>query len=272
MVAKERETMLEVSFLGTGSAFSTDRRTNIALLVREGDTNFLIECGPTILYQLNQAGSAVDQISHLFVSHRHGDHILGLPMFLLMRSMGGAPGSLDILGSEDVIRAGKELAHLVYPELDKRLDSITWVGMPADRPTSVEPGPSFKLSTLPMPHMQNVPVLGLRLDFQNGNLSIVYTGDTTYNEETAAFAAGCDLLVHEANFSEALQPGIKADNYGHCTARQAGRTASKANCRLLALVHLSPDYAGCEDEVRADAAQEFDGQIIVPSDGTTIYL
>jgi ribonuclease BN (tRNA processing enzyme) len=40
----------------------------------------------------------------------------------------------------------------------------------------------------------------------------------------------------------------------------------------LALVHLSPQYAGREEQVRQEAAQEFEGQILVPNDGAMIYL
>lgn len=269
--------MVQVTFMGTGAAFSTRWRTNVAMLVQERDTKLLIECGPTILYQLDHAGSSVDEINYLFVSHRHGDHILGLPMFLLMRSKlmrseAGASKSLTILGSEETVQAGKDLTHVVFPDHARQLTRFSWVDLPVDQPGSVELEPSIKLSTLPVPHSPRVSVLALRLDFQVSGCSLVYSGDTIFNEEMADFAAGCDLLVHEANFSEKLQPDIDAGTYGHSTARQAGHIASRANCRILALVHVDPDYAGCEDEVCADAAQEFDGQIIVPNDGASIYL
>ncbi len=264
--------MVQVTFLGTGAAFSTSRRTNIALLIQEGDANFVLECGPTILFQLARAGTTPDQISHVFISHRHGDHILGLPMFLLMCSLGGVPRPLTILGSEDVIRAGKELTRLVYPEVDERLDNVTWVEMPARKNCSVTLSPTIRLSTLPMKHSEQVPVLGVRLDFQESGRSLVYTGDTGYAEELVAFAKDCDLLIHEANYSEILDPDLDIDDKGHSTAREVGEVAGRANCKVLALVHLSPNYVGREEVVRAEVAEEFDGQVIIPNDGASIYL
>lgn len=264
--------MIQVTFIGTGSAFTTRRRTNIALLVRHGGSSLLIECGPAILFQLDQANSAPNQIDYLFISHRHGDHILGLPMFLLMCSLGGASKSVTILGNQDVIRAGQELTHVAYPELDQRLDDVTWTDMPIDAPHRMQLKPSLKLSTLPTRHSQNAPVLALRLDFQESGHSLVYTGDTVYNEEIAEFAVGCDLLIHEANFSETLHPGVKAEGYGHSTVRQAARTAAQAQCDILALVHLASDCMGCEEQIHAEAAQAFDGQIMIPYDGATLYL
>jgi ribonuclease Z len=265
--------MVRVTFMGTGAAFSTQRRTNVAILVQEGNTELLLECGPTILFQLDQAGSAVDRIRYLFVSHRHGDHLLGLPMFLVMRSLGGLSGALTILGSKDVVQAGKDLTSIVYPELTERLGNLSWVEMPSDEAATVKVGQSIKLSTLPVPHGPRVSTLAARLDFQASGRSLVYTGDMAYVEELATLATGCDLLVHETNYCEALEPAVNPRGHGgHSTARQAGRTASRANCRILALVHLSPEYAGREDAVRAEAAEEFGGEIIVPNDGATVYL
>lgn len=265
--------MIQVTFMGTGAAFSTRRRTNVALLVTEGNTRVLVECGPAILHQLDQAGSAPDQVDYLFITHRHGDHILGLPLFLLVRSMGGASTPLTILGGEDVVQAGKDLTHIVFPELAKRLISLTWVDMPVDRTTIQRLGSSIKLSTLPTPHSPSISSLAVRLDFAASGRSLVYTGDTAATDELADFAEGCDLLVHEANFSESLEPGINPDiRGGHSTAHQAGRTAARAKSRILALVHLSPAYAGREEDVRDDAAEEFGGQIIVPNDGASIFL
>lgn len=265
--------MLQVTFMGTGAAFSTRRRTNVALLVQEDDTRVVIECGPTILYQLDRAGSAVDQVRYLFISHRHGDHILGLPMFVLLHALGDGSGPLTVLGSGEVIQTARDLTRRVYPEVTERMDRIAWLEMPVDRSASVELAPSIKLSTLPTPHSLEVSTLASRFDFERSGRSVVYSGDTSYTEELADLADGCDLLIHEANFCEALEPKVDPNNYGgHSTVRQAAQTASRARCRVLALVHLSPKYDGHEDQVQAEAAQEFDGQVIVPSDGAIIYV
>ena len=269
--------MVQVTFLGTGAAFTTKHRTNIALLVREGDTRLLIECGPTILYQLERVGATADQVDHLFISHRHGDHILGLPMYLLMRARlvraRRQPTSpLTILGNQDVVQVGKDLNYLVFPDLAERLTHLSWVVLPDDQRSSVDLEPGIKLSTLPVPHSPGVTVLAVRLDFQRSGRSLVYSGDTTFDTGLVDFAANCDLLVHEANFSESLQPNVDAESYGHSTAGQAGRIAARANCRSLALVHLDPGYSGQEDTVRADAARQFSGEVLVPDDGTTVCL
>jgi ribonuclease Z len=262
---------VQTTFLGTAAAFAT-QRTNVALLISEKETNVLVECGPAILQQIGRSRASVEQIDYLFISHSHGDHILGLPMFLLARLWNDVARPLQILGNRHTLEVGKALTQRAYPELDDRLDKATWTELATDQPYAGQIDDSLKLLTLPTPHSQNAPVLSLRLEFAESGHSVVYTGDTQYNPNMAAFAAGCDLLIHEANFSERLDPDVAAAEYGHATARQAGQTAAQANCRSLALVHLSPNYLGKEDQVRAEAAQAFDGSVLVPDDGTTIIF
>jgi ribonuclease Z len=72
---------LRVTFLGTGGAVPTTERNPSALLVnREGD-RLLFDCGEGTQRQLMHFGAGFD-VSHLFVTHLHGDHVYGIPGFL----------------------------------------------------------------------------------------------------------------------------------------------------------------------------------------------
>ena len=62
-----------------------------------------------------------------------------------------------------------------------------------------------------------------------------------------------------------------ADEYGHLTARQAGRLAAEAGVRLLVLTHFSPRYDN-ELLFADEAALEFDGEIVLASDFDRIPL
>ncbi len=264
--------MIQVTFLGTGAAFASGRQSNLALLVKKDPLCFLIECGPTILHQLAKSGSKPERVTHLFISHRHGDHILGVPLFLLVRAESAIQKPLVIYGNRQVIQVAQKLVKLTFPSLNGRMENVEWVALPDDKAHRLDVTDGLRLSTQPMVHSPGTPVLAIRLDFDDPPASLTYTGDTTYTEPTAEFASGCDLLVHEANFSERLQPEINAADYGHSTARQAGQTAARAGCNLLALIHLSPKYVGQEETIRAEAAQVFEGQVIVPQDGTILFI
>jgi len=71
--------------------------------------------------------------------------------------------------------------------------------------------------------------------------------------------------VCEATFSDA-DTGLARD-YGHLTAGQAGRIAAESGVRLLVLTHFSQRYeSGSMQQLLADAAAAFDGQIVLAAD------
>src|SRR5262249_9656409 len=75
--------MIEVTVLGSGSAPPAAGPTNSAYLVRAGGMRLLVDCGPAILQQLAAVGLTPGDVTHVFLTHRHGDHTLGYPLFLL---------------------------------------------------------------------------------------------------------------------------------------------------------------------------------------------
>jgi ribonuclease Z len=89
--------------------------------------------------------------------------------------------------------------------------------------------------------------------------------DTRLCDAAFELAAGADMLVCEATFSDA-DAGLARD-YGHLTAGQAGRIAAESGVRLLVLTHFSQRYeAESMPQLLADAAAAFDGQIVLAAD------
>jgi ribonuclease Z len=87
--------------------------------------------------------------------------------------------------------------------------------------------------------------------------------DTRLCDAVFALADGVDLLVVEATFLE--EHAALAEQFGHLTARQAGRVAARCGVRRLVLTHFSQRYrdpARFAEEVRA----VFDGDVILAED------
>jgi ribonuclease Z len=81
----------EVTILGSSSATPTATRHPSAQLLNIHDRFFLIDCGEGTQIQLRKFGFKIQRINHIFISHLHGDHYLGLP---------GLLGTIHLLGRE----------------------------------------------------------------------------------------------------------------------------------------------------------------------------
>jgi ribonuclease Z len=89
--------------------------------------------------------------------------------------------------------------------------------------------------------------------------------DTRLCDAAFELARGSDLLVCESTFASAEE--ALATEYGHLTARQAGRIAAESGARSLVLTHFSQRYEhGDESRLLAEAAEEFGGEITLVSD------
>src|SRR5438477_187286 len=85
------DTMIEVVFLGVGAALPMRGQTNCSYLVRAGGAVILIDCGPAVLQQLDAVGVTPGDVTHIYFTHRHGDHALGYPLFMLWLVTYGRP-------------------------------------------------------------------------------------------------------------------------------------------------------------------------------------
>lgn len=262
------QSILTLTLLGTGAAVPIKGRFNVAFTVQHEDTTLLVESGPGILYQLQTAGIDPCEIEYLFVSHHHGDHALGFPMLVLHRIHEPCAQPLEIICPESSIKALKRLVALAYPgsTFDQLDDFCHFIPHPTREVSATEIKPGLTVSTLPTIH--SLPGLALRLDYPDK--SVVYSADTAPSPDMPKFAAGSDLLIHDSNFSETLDPDVELAD--HSTARAAAEIARSADVKMLTLVHIHNKYAGQEHLLYQEAASVFSGKILVPGDFSTLVL
>jgi ribonuclease BN (tRNA processing enzyme) len=74
---------LDLTFVGSGSAFSKVFYQN-NLLVVKGGSHLLIDCGSRAPQALSQIGLSVGQVSNYLITHTHADHIGGLEEVMLV--------------------------------------------------------------------------------------------------------------------------------------------------------------------------------------------
>ncbi|MBF0276177.1 MAG: MBL fold metallo-hydrolase [SAR324 cluster bacterium] len=74
--------MIKVSFMGVGSAFSRKNSTS-SILVESGSIKMLVDCGTPVIKSIQDFGLSFKDITHIFVTHLHADHIGGLEFLAL---------------------------------------------------------------------------------------------------------------------------------------------------------------------------------------------
>lgn len=69
----------KMTFLGSGSAFSLNNyQSNILIEDLQSDKKLLLDCGTDIRFALRDAGLKMSDITDIYVSHPHADHVGGL--------------------------------------------------------------------------------------------------------------------------------------------------------------------------------------------------
>jgi hypothetical protein len=78
-----RDTGLSVCTLGTGAGNATRTRSNTCTVVRNGSYSYLIDAGEGLQRQFLSSRLSYRDVRKIFITHMHGDHVFGLPGFLL---------------------------------------------------------------------------------------------------------------------------------------------------------------------------------------------
>jgi ribonuclease Z len=303
--------MLRVTFIGTASARPTvSRNTSTIAVQRQGDL-YLFDCGEGTQRQMMRYGVGFT-VKEIYLTHMHADHYLGTVGLLRTMSLQGREQPLAIYtppGGEELLTAavGLELEELSFPTVIGLLEppaAVRHAGYSIEayavnhpgrangyvlredvRPGRFYPEQARALGVPEGPlfgRLQRGEVVGLEdgreirpeqvMGPARPGRTVVYTGDTRPCEATVEVAAGCDLLIHEATFSE--EELERAQRTGHTTAGQAGELAQRAGVQRLVLTHLSARYSERPHVLEREARRACSGacEVMVAYDGLTIEI
>ena len=271
---------MELVFLGTGASVPTESRNSSSLaLIREGEI-LLFDCGEGTQRQMIRAHLGFRRKMKIFITHMHGDHILGLLGLIQTMSLFGRESELQVYGPPSLSPfLLSTLAYMrVRPRFPVKVEEVSPGIVLEDNKYVMKVaradhfGESFSFGLLEKERpgkfdaekarMIGIPEGPIRSLIQQGETAtledgtavspreilgpprpgrkIVYSGDTRPCEEIAKLAKGADLLIHEATFDDTLSE--EAAETGHSTATQAAEIARKAGVRRLILTHISARY------------------------------
>jgi phosphoribosyl 1,2-cyclic phosphodiesterase len=262
--------------------------------VRCGETLIIIDAGSGLV---NLGMALMTQLqdrpleAHLFLSHTHWDHIIGLPYFQpAYRSPGkitvyGVAGTEELLpglfrgalaGEFFPIPDGKASMEVVFQELKEK----TMVGE----------------ATMSYCYLNHPGLtLGFRLEYEGKTL--VYMSDnepyrvtnralvkddddnrylSRMDLEAVQFARGADLLIADASYSEEEYPSHSGE--GLSSARDALQIGLTAQAHRLVLFHYSPFYSdGAIDQINEKCRQRIISlksklEILQPAEGDLVQI
>jgi ribonuclease Z len=300
---------IRVTFLGTAGSVPTPERSLPAVLIQRGNEQLMFDCGEGVQRQMVKAKVGFHKKMKLFVSHMHGDHVLGLPGLLQTMALMDRQRKVEIYGPEGVKRfleGTREVLQfaLTFPV---EIHEVYYAGVicreeeyAVDAAWSNHVIPSLAYAFVEKPRagrfypdkarVLGVPEGELWSTLQHGDeirlsdgrvvkpedvlgplrsgRKIVYTGDTRPFKGFARFAAGADLVIHDATFDDAL--GEKALEDGHSTPSQAAEEAAKAKAKKLVLTHISARYV--DARILLEQALKVFGNTVVAEDFMVLEL
>ncbi|MGC8628874.1 MAG: ribonuclease Z [Candidatus Micrarchaeia archaeon] len=265
--------MTKVIALGTsGSTPTKERQLPSFAVIYNGDV-LLFDCGEGTQMQLMRFGINISKIKAIFISHAHGDHIIGIAGLVRTMSMAARQDPLPIFvpkGYEHIIenllvfdkaiirfkvqvkgvKQGVVYASKFYKVIAFRLnhsiptygyvfkenDKRHFLKQKADK-YGIK-GPMFSLIQRKGwiklgPKIVRISEL-TRLELGK---KIVYATDTRPTKNTVKFAKDADLLIHEAAYTESEHK--LATERKHATAMEAANIAKEAKVKMLLLTHIS---------------------------------
>jgi ribonuclease BN (tRNA processing enzyme) len=250
-----------VVMLGTGTPNADPDRSGPAVAIVVDSQAYLVDAGPGVVRRAAAAARAgvpalqAPSLDHVFLTHLHSDHTLGLPDLLLSPWVLERTRPLTVIGPP----GGREMIdHLLaaYKEdIRVRVDGLepaNNTGYRADVRIA-EPGVAYHdnlvtVTAFAVPHGDWNYAFGYR--FQTPDRVIVVSGDTRASNAVVDACRGCDVLVHEvysaARLSVRPPEWQRYHRSAHTSTVELARLATAASPKLLLLYHQL--YWGATDE------------------------
>lgn len=274
---------MQITFLGTSSGVPTRSRnvSSVALRLPQRGELWLFDCGEGTQHQVMRSDLKISQLTRIFVTHLHGDHIFGLMGLLATCGLAGNTSRVDIYGPPNLneyLTACRRYSgtHFSYPVqvhtvqpgivyeddeftvicdlLTHRVTTFGYRVTEKDRSGRFDIDKAKALEIPPgrvygqLKRGETVTLLDGRTI--NGKdlcgeteigRKIAYCTDTVFCDNAVSLAVDADLLIHEATFAH--RDADLAFQRLHSTSTMAAQTALAAGVKQLIMTHFSPRYA-----------------------------
>lgn len=266
--------MNKIIMLGTGNGGTLDLY-NTCFVIQNNNGNFLIDTGGSIeiIKRLNDSNVDYKKLKHIFTSHSHTDHILGL--FWLFKKIsrlamhGEIEEKINIYCNSVVFETIKEVSkHILPTKLMDAIYNIVDFKILKDGDKYTINGVDYTFFDI---HAKGTMQYGFECILNNKKL--IFLGDETCNPVIYERLQGADYVMHEAFCLDSEENIFHAYEKNHSTTRSVSEVMNKLDIKNLILYHTEESHKEQRKSLYTEEAQEyFNGNIIVPNDLEIILI
>lgn len=294
---------LRITFLGTSASIPTNNRSLPSVVIqREGDI-LMFDCGEGTQRQMIKAGIGLNRKMRVFITHMHGDHVLGLPGMIQTMSLLGRDKKLQIYGPDginafidsiistvkfwlgfpiEVYEVGEE--HPVCQEesyevrsvcAEHSIPSLAYALIEKPRPGRFYPEKAIELG-VPKGPLWSMLQKGMNIKLPNGRIikpeDVLGPPRPGRKIVYASDTRPSDRIVELARGADVLiheatfsdEMVERAKEDGHSTPKEAAEVALKAGVKLLILTHISARYG--DPKTLLEQAKKIFPNVHIPND------
>lgn len=186
---------MRLTIIGSGDAFGSGGRLQTCFHVDTGEGCFLVDCGASAMIGLSRFGIDPNTVSHIYITHLHGDHFAGLVWFLMhsnYKSKRRDP--LTIAGPPGIEERYLAATEVLFPRSStvERGYEVNFIEYEIEKSQHIG---QAVVTAYEVSHPSGAPSCALRLEV--GEKVLSYSGDTEWVESLVACANGADLFIAE---------------------------------------------------------------------------
>ena len=256
--------------LGTGTPNACPNASGPSSAVVVGDRAYLVDFGPGVVRQAAKAyqqgidALRPDRLMIAFCTHLHTDHTAGYPDLIFTPWVLERPKPLKVFGPKGIQNMTEHILKAYETDIDFRIHGFEKANENGYKveTTDIQPGIIYQddrvtVEAFPVSH-GTLESYGFK--FTTPDKVIVISGDTAPLEIVAQKAEGCDILLHEVEYTAGLsarEPKWQKYNQEvHTLSTDLAKVAQKAKPKLLVTYHriyhmnIQDNHINLEAEMR----------------------
>ena len=266
---------MKLTMLGTGNALVTECY-NTCFVIEDDRQYFMVDGGggSAILHQLKHAGFDWMDMRHIFVTHKHVDHLLGIIWMVRMicqfMNHGEYQGEAYIYSHKEILELVRDMAEKLLLKKETRfIDNRLHFVEIHDGETLNIIGHDITFFDI---QSTKAKQYGFSMDMNNG-MWLTCCGDEPYNDCEEKYAKNSEWLLHEAFCLFSERDIFDPYEKHHSTVKDACELAEKLGIKNLLLYHTEDKNLAIRKRLyKEEGSQYYHGNLFIPDDLESLEL